>query len=994
MPIFLLSDIEGSTKKWEQYKEEMSKALVIHDEIIQRNIETHGGEVIKHTGDGFFAVFEEGNPIKCAITIQKEIAEADWGVIGELRVRIALHAGYAEKRKNDYFGPVINRTARILAVAWGGQILLTPEVLNACHLPPQVKVKDLGRHMLKDLGETQLIYSLLSPDLTIQEFPPLRSLSIHLHNLPVQTTPFLGREKELLEIERLLQMPECRLLTIIGPGGIGKSRLALQAAADMVEIFPHGIFLIPLAPLSSVQFLISAIADQIKFSFYSRQDPKAQLLNYLSEKKMLLILDNFEHIIEGAAIITEILKDAPQVKIIVTSREMLNLQGEWLHQMQGLEFPIGEKVDIGEYSAVQLFLQNARRIKMNFSPSGEEMGYIVRICQLVSGIPLGIELASSWLRILSLAEITKEIEKNLDFLTSKMRDIPERHHSLRAVFEYSWKLLSIEEKELLARLSVFPRKFSRTASEKIAGATLPVLSSLMDKSLLLRDPSGYYEMIGVLRQYAEEKLRELPEERDGTLNLFYEYYAEFVDQIKEDLQTGKNINIMSEIKAEIDNIRTVWSEIVEQGNEKLIEKALLGMFLIYDTNGWLKEGADSLQRIIDRLEKKEKRTKSRKILETPLMGKLYTRQATFLYQLGFYDCAKELLNRSLKIARKYDNKEEIGACFNTFGNISFMLSQYEESRKMYNAWLDIAEELNHEKNMAGAYNNLGVISYELSEFNKAKELFEKSKIIAEKIGFKKGVAFANTNIALVLHETGSHQEAKKIFMEALIFDQELGDKISIANTLNNLGLTHKALNEIDDAKKAFEESLKIRQEIGDRMGIAISLNNLGDVAYIQGQYEEALSLFNEWLKISQDLNDSHGEMKSYMNTGRVYVALKDYEPAKKYYLKALNLAKKFDYSDNINDILYESATVLSATENKKLALELICFIIANEKQDRRLLNLTNELFDKLIEGLPQSDIMNIQNEAKTAKAEKYIEYITKLFRGGSITTKPIEKKRK
>lgn len=993
MPVFFFSDIEGSTRKWEQYKEGMSKALIIHDEIIKRNIEINGGMVIKHTGDGFFACFEQGKPIKCAIDIQKEIASIDWGEIGELRVRIALNAGYAEKRKDDYFGPVINRTARILSAAWGGQILLTPEVLNVCELPSDAKLKDLGRHMLKDLGEPQLIYCLLSPDLPLQEFPPIRSLSAYIHNLPVQTTPFLGREKELLEIEHLLQIPECRLLTIIGPGGIGKSRLALQAAADMIEIFTQGVFLISLAPLNSVQFLISAIADQIKFSFYSRHDPKEQLLNYLSEKKLLLILDNFEHIIEGASIITEILKNAPQVKIIVTSREMLNLQGEWLHQVQGLEFPAGEKVDIGDFSAVQLFLHSARRIKTDFTPSGKEMGYIVRICQLVSGIPLGIELASSWLRILSLDEITKEIEKNLDFLTSRMRDLPERHHSMRAVFEYSWNLLSAGEKELLARLSVFPRKFSRAAAEKIAGATLPLLTSLIDKSLLLRDSSGYYEIIGVLRQYAGEKLRTMQEVEQQTINLFYEFYADFVDSIKDGLYSAQNVSIVNEVKNELDNIRTAWSGIVEKGDEKLIEKSLMGIFLIYDSNGWFKEGAESLQRIIDRLGKKEKRGKHSKIIEIPLIGKIYNKQAKFLCQLGFYEDAIKLLNRSFEIARKYKNKEDISAYFNALGNVLYMRSQFEEARKVYNNWLETAKELNHEKEIAGAYNNLGVISYVLGEFDKAKELFETSKIIAEKIGYKKGIAFANTNIALVLHATGNHQEAKKIFLEELNFDQEFGDKINIANTLNNLGLVYKALNEIDDAKEVFEQSLKIRQEIGDRMGITISLNNLGDIAYIQKRYEDAITLFSEWKRISQSLNDASGEMKSYMNMGRVFIAEKDYESAKKHLFKAMQMILQNNYMEDLNDIMYLFADLLSATGNETLALKLICFVIAHETKDKNLLNLANELLNKLTGVLPAAEIAAAREEVKSATAEKYIQEIATLFKE-KITFRTAKRKKK
>ncbi len=987
MPVFFFSDIEGSTKKWEQYKEEMSNALIVHDNILHRNIEKFGGEIVKHTGDGIFAVFEKGDPIECAINIQKEIADTDWGVIGELRVRIALHSGYAEKRQNDYFGPVINRTARILAVAWGGQILITPEVLNIHKLPQNATIKDLGRHMLKDLGEPQLIYCLLSPDLKIQEFPPLRSLSAQPNNLPVQTTPFLGREKELSEIERLLQIPECRLLTLIGPGGIGKSRLALQAAADMIEYFPQGTFLVPLAPLSSAQFLISAIADQIRFSLYSRQDAKTQLLGYLAEKQMLLILDNFEHIIEGAGIISEILRCAPKVKIIVTSREMLNLQGEYLYQIKGLEYPTGEKVDIGKFGAVQLFLHNARRVKVDFIPAEEEIGYIVRICQIVGGIPLGIELASSWLRIFSLTEITKEIEKNLDFLSSKMRDLPERHQSLRAVFEYSWKLLSSEEKNLLARLSVFPRRFSRNAAENIAGATLPLLSSLIDKSLLLRDSSGDYEMIGVLHQYAEEKLQEIPEQRDRTLNLFCEYYVDFVDRIKENIQSGTNFEIISEVKKEIDNIRKAWLAIIKEGDEKLIEKALLGIFYIYDTNGWLKEGVDNLQRIIDRLS-----GEGRKKGDTELMGKIYARLATFLYQLGFYDRARELLTRSLEIARKNENKEEMGVCINTLGNIAFMISQYDEARRLYSAWLEIAQALNHEKNIAGAYNNLGVISYQLGEYEQAKKFFEESKTFAERIGYKKGVAFANSNIALVFHETGNDQEAKKIFLEALSFDRQIGDKISIANTLNNLGLVYKALNEVDEAKKVFEESLQIRQEIGDRMGMTISFNNLGDVALIQGQYEMAIELFNKWQKISQELNDKYGEMKSHLELSRAYGALKNYKKAEEECLKTMDMIVESGYWNIINEVFYCVAKILVETGDKRLGLELICFIIENETKERKLINMVNELFTNLKKEMPKSEILKVQKKVKTAKARKYIEKIQELF--GKRNHKRVTKKKK
>ncbi len=485
-------------------------------------------------------------------------------------------------------------------------------------------------------------------------------------------------------------------------------------------------------------------------------------------------------------------------------------------------------------------------------------------------------------------------------------------------------------------------------------------------------------MIGVLRQYAREKLLEFPEEQVNTKNLFCEYYAEFVGKIESALQSVKAIDIVSEVNMELDNIRTAWSAIVEQENDKLIEKALLGIFYIYDTNGWLREGSDTFQKIIDSLDKGGG-TKNQMIAESSLLGKLCARQAMFLYQLGYYDRAKELLDRSLRIARKYENKEEIGVCYNTMGNISYMLSNFDHAREMYNAWLEIAQELNLQKGVVGAYNNLGVISYRLNEYEQAKEFFGKSKQIAKAIGYEKGVAFADTNIALVLHAMGNNQEAKKIFIETLAFDQRLGDKISTANTLNNLGLVHKSLEEYDAARKVFEESLAIRQEIGDRMGTVISLINLGDLDYIHGRYDEALARFLEWNKISKELNDNYSEAGACVNIARTYFMLGNYELAKKYYLDALNWMKKHHYFDYLHDILYGFASLLSQTDNKELALELVCFVIANEKMDKRLLDWAEELRNNLIKDVTESDRIVAQKNAKAAKQAKYIKMLSTIF---------------
>ncbi|MGB9724492.1 MAG: ATP-binding protein, partial [Chloroflexia bacterium] len=404
MYVFLFTDIEDSTRLWEKYPTQMDRILARHDAILEREISHHGGRIIKHTGDGIFAVFERGRPLHCALEIQKALAREDWGEVRELRIRIALHAGEALCRGEDYFGPTVNRTARLLSSGWGGQVLFTPEVLRVAPLPEDASVHDLGFHFFKDLGEPQQIYELEHPELPRRDFPPLRSLSAHPHNLPVQPTPFVGREKELAQVLSLLDYPHCRLLTLVGPGGVGKTRLALQAAAEKVENFSHGVYFVPLAALASPEFLVSAIADALRFSFYGPEEPQTQLASYLREKRMLLVLDNFEHLLAGAGRVAELLQAAPEVKVMATSREALRLHGEWVFPLGGLERPAEEEEEVERYAAVQLFLQGARRARPDFLLSAEDRPAVVRICRLVEGLPLGIELASSWVRVLSCGE--------------------------------------------------------------------------------------------------------------------------------------------------------------------------------------------------------------------------------------------------------------------------------------------------------------------------------------------------------------------------------------------------------------------------------------------------------------------------------------------------------------------------------------------------------------------------------------------------------------
>lgn len=408
--------------------------------------------------------------------------------------------------------------------------------------------------------ETRRLYDQLT-----QKGRTTERVSPPASHLPTQRTPFVGRGRELAEIANLLTDPACRLLTLIGPGGIGKTRLALQAATERQVAFPDGAYFVALAPVSAAEFVVPTIANALQFRFGGPADPKEQLLNYLREKKALLVLDNFEHLLaeRGAGLLSELLASAPRVKLLVTSRERLNLHEEWLLEVWGMRHPvIGQTPEaaIESYSAVQLFLQSVRRAQPGFALSEAETSSIVRICQLLGGMPLALELAAAWVRVLSCAEIAQEIEHGVAFLETTSRNAPERHRSLQAVFDHSWNLLAADEQRAFQNLSAFRGGFGREAAEQVAGASLRLLSALLDKSLLHRTAAGRYDMHELVRQYASERLQEAGEAaRVRTRHL--DFFTHLSEQAEPEMRGAKSIAWLSQLEAEHANLRAAleWS---------------------------------------------------------------------------------------------------------------------------------------------------------------------------------------------------------------------------------------------------------------------------------------------------------------------------------------------------------------------------------------------------------------------------------------------------
>ncbi|GAB4580822.1 MAG: hypothetical protein Fur0022_35640 [Anaerolineales bacterium] len=648
-----------------------------------------------------------------------------------------------------------------------------------------------------------------------------------IHNLPAQPSSFIGRRHELSLIADRLSDPACRLLTLLGPGGIGKTRLALQAARQELHNYQHGVFFVALAPLSSSQFIISTIAETINFSFYSsEEDHKVQLINYLRNKNMLLVLDNFEHLISAADVVSEILQTAPEIRFLVTSRERLSLQEEWVLNIPGMQVPPENDIDSADdFPAMQLFLDRARKVRPGVVFSETDKRYAIRICQLLEGVPLGIELAAAWVRLLSTQEIATEIEQNLDFLTTSLRNVSQRHRSLRAVFEYSWNLLTETEREAFSKLTVFRGGFTRQAAGKVAETSLFHLSTLVDKSLLRKNAHDRYEMLEVLKQYGEEKLEESPEVKAQVESQHSAFFAAFLHQREDSLKGGDQKTALDEIGQEIENIRLAVQWAITNRRYATLSLAIEGFYRYFEIRGWLKEGATILSKMSDSLRERYGGTET--LDEEMLLhySRVLARLGAFYYRLGNHSEAENALRKGINVARTLTARSDL----------------------------------------AFALTYLGAVAYLRLHFDDAREQLHESLSIYREIGDQLGMAIALHHLGLVAREAGDLQEARKLFRESLENNRAASNRFGVSISLDALGTIARALNELEEAKRLHEESLAIRKEYNDRWGIATSLDGLGQVALEMGNYVQAQTLFEESAEIFREIGDQRRLEKTLEN---------------------------------------------------------------------------------------------------------------------------------
>ena len=606
---FLFTDVEGSTRLWERFPQAMKRALERHDSILQTAVTAAGGKVVKTTGDGLMAVFgSAAEAVRACLAAQRGLAEESWPETGVLRVRMGLHSGEAQPREDDYFGPAVIRGARIMAVGHGGQVLLSgaSAALVADQLPDGAALMDLGAHRLKDLGRPEELFQLVHPALP-HDFPPLATPDRRPNNLPTQASTFIGRDTELREIRASIESESVRLLTLTGPGGTGKTRLALRVAADEIDRFDHGVFFIDLSANRDAQAVLASIARTIGLTETPDGTLLAELERQLHHQRVLLVLDNFEQVMEAAPTAIELLSGCPALKLLVTSREPLHVRGEHVYAVPPLSLPHAGReaptaAELAGYEAVQLFVDRAQAVRPDFRLSNQNSAAIADICLRVDGLPLAIELATARISLFSPEELRERLGSRLALLRGGSRDLPSRQRTLRATIEWSYQLLEPGERRLFELLSVFPvaglNAVEAVAEEldwltETGDDTLDGLASLLDKSLIHKvdpdDVASRLVMLETIREYAAERLDELPEFAAAARQAHAAYFADFAKRQWQDLTGQRREAALAAMTADIDNLRLASRHWVTQRDLVQLNKLVDSLWLLYDARGWHQE---------------------------------------------------------------------------------------------------------------------------------------------------------------------------------------------------------------------------------------------------------------------------------------------------------------------------------------------------------------------------------------------------------------------
>jgi predicted ATPase/class 3 adenylate cyclase/DNA-binding CsgD family transcriptional regulator/Tfp pilus assembly protein PilF len=842
---FLFTDIEGSTRLWAEQPEAMEEALQRHDTILREAIEGNGGYVFKTIGDAFCAAFPTAlDALEAALAVQRALRTEDWQALfgtleTEIRIRVGLHTGTAQERDGDYFGPAVNHVARLHTAGHGQQILLslpTYELIKG-HLPAGVELRDLGNLRLKDLPRPERTFQVITPDLP-SDFPPLRTLENHPHNIPLQLTSFIGREREIADVVKGLS--SARLLTLTGPGGSGKTRLAMEVARRALDSYPDGAWLVELAALTDP----ALVAPEVATVLGVREQPESSLTDllaeYLASRKLLLILDNCEHLIRPcAALASTLLQRCPDLRILATSRQVFNITGETIYRVPTLPFPDPSHLPsldtLGEYESIQLFVDRARLKRAGFEITRDNALHISQICYHLDGLPLAIELAAARIPVLSVADIVERLDQRFRLLTGGMRasmpPLP-RHQTLRAAIDWSYDLLSPPAQALLRVLSVLVGSFTFEAVEALRSKeegeyeTLDLLSEVADGSLLVveeRDGETRYRLLDTIRHYAEGRA-DAEDDVSALRKRHMEWFLSFADAAVPHLRGPEQHLWLRRLEREHDNLRSAldWSRIPESGAEEAHLNLARALSWFWFVRGHWVEGRIWLEEAL--------------ALTSASTPALVPVVADICYGAG-------LIVRSQ-------------------GDYPQAIAYFEKAMTLY-------REAGKEKGVANCLINLGIIATNQGNYDEATRILEESVAIMRKLEDKAGAAIAMNNLANLYSDRGDYAQARDYYAECAEVQREAGNLLMVGITLCNVGYMTRCLGDYEAARRIIGESLEVKRSLDDKMEIASSLHKLAELEWCLRNYEEARRICEEGFALLEGTGDREVTALLYNTAGEI-----------------------------------------------------------------------------------------------------------------------------
>lgn len=893
--------------------------LAQYDNLIRQTVTAYGGIVFNNIGArtteyGICAAFSNHlKALDAAIEAQRELVQAK-----PISVRIALYTGPAQEQNGTYFGPTLNKAARLLAAGHGGQILVsapTQEILYR-QLPSGVDLRNLGQHRLRNLMRPEQVFQIVATGLP-HNFAPLNTVdsgAARPNNLPVETSPFVGREEELNAIAALLQQPDVQLLTLTAPDGTGKTRMALQVGNHVLNDFEHGVLFMTLGEVHEPDLLISTITQTCGLLEAHEQQPLENLKDYLQSRQILLILDNFMQA-EAATLVPELLKAAPRLKMLVTRQTLLGVEGEQEYALQRLDLPISQTSDtverIQQYASVKLFVDRARKVNPDFEVNKSNAPVVAALINQLDGMPLAIELAAVRSELFSTRSMLSQLTNRMsEFKTSSSGG---GQKILRGAIDWSYNLLEADEKRLFRRLAIFVGGCNLEAASGVCSINDDLMLGVQDRlssleknnlvrqykienkitaPLVARSHAEHqakirYIVLDSLRDYALERLAD-NNEREIIEDQYAAYYLVLLQQAEQNLQGADQVAWLERLETEHENLRAALDWLTQKTERLLQALELAGiLWQFWWIRGHLSEGRERITNLLERV-----KAAAPELIKTSAYARLLIGCGYLTRVQSDFATARSFQEEGLAIYRELADKAGVAASVYSLAILTQEQGDYTKSRSYNEEGLGLYRELEDKAGIGNCLNSLGIIAYRQGDFSEARRYWEDTLVMRRSLNDKRGIAKLLNNLGVIHSDDGDFVKARRFYEESLALHRESGDKRSTAGLLNNLGEVIRSLGDYNKASAMHQEALGMSREIGDRIGVALSFQNQAEIAQMQGDYAKALGLHEESLIMYREADDKNSTANALIDIAYILRKQGEYFKAFSFLRESLVLSRE------------------------------------------------------------------------------------------------------